>query len=945
MSMKSNRPNASALPSPSFPYSTSLTVPKSSPLLSSSFTPFYPRSQQQQYNNAQLAPPGNHDGGFHASLQKSDDNDADKGHPYAWSCERGPKFYDQQYYASSGSEPYEVPWISNNANVWGNGAWQWGDTGAVEYAYVDDDGEDSAYLLSDSLSYYAESPALEHEFYACSTGNIESLSAPFSDRGATASFSVFHGSAMPEQASILSKTKEHLTPRFRKLSTKEQTVSVCASEKQGLATGTRNEVANASVSSKLDTRPFSIQVSSQIGSSVGIATQAIEPKLKQGATDVAENKRARTESSELTKNSFKLSTEQGSRDATVSKHSIYATSIPSNTLELLKGNNQDSPTIPLPAKVIQNKVSSINSSSFQSDLTHLQPTSGHCPIMKVPKPVNARACSSSLVPTVSLDQMIKGSLLNEASLGMEMEGKRRAEAIDLEAMHQDSMSSSYCLPGDAVLCSNGPQLLVQTIHNLSKVLLSSQSGTSLNILDSIDCLAIENTICMLSRRLFQSSVNEADFITAEQELKNSDDSTKSVKEAGSETFLQKSSRLLAGMKPKIETVYPKRVLENESWDNSSKVTERSCVGGDEKSDQSSSVKKQLEEPWEQIVMLQGEVRKLQEEVGYERAESNATVMIYQKLWSEAQGALKESRSEVREMKAELACLNQEFRNMKLLEGSGGLRSMPKNLDLTKYDMNTCINQGGVNENFSDVATSSSTVRDLGRAPNGNENVAFCGSPNEHLLPKEHLPESDEVLTGYFDPGNIPNCRENWTPLSKGEKAILRHNDKEASSNQDGSKFDVSASEPSSKHTFGPPANLEDEVTRRLSLLLARQGKTRSDRNVESPSDLSTLEPSSNLPREGEAMPPDKNLNCLSWSETSSMKNGQHGPVEREPNGRGVNVEEVKVSTSQEDEIEIICFKPGVADSSFTCLKGEPEWEHVVVNVLDDHHGILSRKVN
>lgn len=67
--------------------------------------------------------------------------------------------------------------------MWGGGAWQWGDSVLEEYVYTNDEAEDSAYLHSDSLSYYTESPVLEQDFYACSTSNTASVPTLYPDPG------------------------------------------------------------------------------------------------------------------------------------------------------------------------------------------------------------------------------------------------------------------------------------------------------------------------------------------------------------------------------------------------------------------------------------------------------------------------------------------------------------------------------------------------------------------------------------------------------------------------------------------------------------------------------------------------------------------------------------------------------------------------------------------
>lgn len=831
--------------------------------------------------------------------------------------------------------------------MWGGGAWQWGDSVLEEYAYANDEAEDSAYLHSDSLSYYTESPALEQDFYACSTSNTASVPTLYPDPGA-ANFKVPHKSAMLDQASCFSKVKEHLTPSLKNSFIQDQGAPFCASGKQAPAVSMRND---SSSSGKLDARSFSIQVSSQMSSPLGITSQ---PKMKQVTTDITENRCAQTDSSKpFVKSCCNSSDEHGSLEAIELKHSIQATSNPTSTLELLEGINLDAQTVSISAEVIQKEVDSRNRSSPQSSSTsgpcQLLSNSGPCPGMPIPKHINAQAHYSSLIETAPLEQRNMRSLLNEASLVMEMKGKPCVKAINHEAMHQDKMDSSHNLPGNARLYLNGPQLLVKCIHNLSKVLLSSQSGTSLNILDPNDCFAIENTICILSHRLSQSSITEAhnqnchQLQVVEQESKISDDMLTFNEEAGSETSQQKCSFLLEGMKHKMKAS-PSRVLENEALDCSSKVMASNCIEGDERADQSLFVKKELEKPWEDLLMLQCDIVKLQEEVAYERSESNATVMTYKKLWSEAQEALKVSRSEIKDLRAELASLKQDFTNLKHSGGPGELGGVPTDLEFTKYDMNTsCINQGGFHENLLDAISGSSqcfTEQDLHSAPNDDRYSAFCGSAEEPFS------ACSDVLTEYPEKSN---CRETWTPYATGEKVIRRHN------NQSGNRFEISASEPSSKQVAGAPTNIKDEVTRRLSLLLARQGldlnKTGTDRNVESSSCLSTiLEASSNLPRDGDAMPPDKKENYLIWSETSANKGigvtepaidinyGHHSLLERESNTmntRNVDVEDVSLSTCQEDEIEIICLKPGVAETSFTCLKGEPEWEHVVVNALDD----------
>lgn len=148
----------------------------------------------------------------------------------------------------------------------------------------------------------------------------------------------------------------------------------------------------------------------------------------------------------------------------------------------------------------------------------------------------------------------------------------------------------------------------------------------------------------------------------EQGLNITDD--KVNEEAGSKLLQQKKSLLLQGMKHKVKAVSPNGILENRALDGSSKLTSNACVEGDKRAEQSPFVKKEFKKPLEDLLLLQCNFAKLQEEVAYERAESDATVTTYKTLWREAQEALNVSRLEIEKLRTELAGLQRDFTNLK-----------------------------------------------------------------------------------------------------------------------------------------------------------------------------------------------------------------------------------------------------------------------------------------
>lgn len=939
--MKSNPPSTSSIPSPTLTYATACTVPRSFSSLSSSFTPFYPRSQQQHYHSQPGSADG-YDGGCYGSPQKPDDSAAYNYRAYVQPHIDGPNVYNHLNYASLGSEPYEVSWPPESfygVNMWGClDAWQWGDPALVEYANADGEAEHSAYLF-----HRAGSPPIEEESYTSSPSNTASLPAPFHGQGVTVASSVFQSSAPLEQGGRCWLNNKNLitavggspVASFKKMTPESLAILVDDSEKKGLAEGIRNEVANGFASGKMDGRSTLDKQSSQMCSSVDV-----EPTMEQITIKTLKEHHFETD------NSTKL----------------------------------DSPTVclePLPAEIVQEDVGSINSLAVQN--SHTSVTSTSCCTHS--QYAIAQASLSSLGKTCPVEpENCCGSPpgIVKAPLDLGTEGRPCDEATDVESLHYDKIGFSNGLPSEVGLCSDGSQLLIKTIYNLSKVLLTSQSGDSSSGFHLMGA-AIENSICMLSQCLLQRLyVNEAGICHDQQscqgqlqfthqDLKRSDVATVVDDEAGIPNVLEKCLRPLVSTWPEstfspAETGPCRKSLEREGLENFSKVSVKSCVEDDE----SSSVKKHLEKPLKELSELKHELMKLQEEIVYERIESK-------NLWTEAREAVDLFRLEIMKMRAELEGLKQASRKLK----HAGLKGEAVGLDFTGHDIDSsCINHEGLYENFPEIVADSSqnfVAQITCRKPDSEGNSGFCGSSGEGL------PKINEVLTGYFEPMRIVqvDCTEkNWgASLLENENVISRHS-LQATTNQNGDKFGIAASKPLPKCRVEPPTDLENGVAHRLSLLLARQGLnlnvtcTDSVSANESSSDANNLFAlPSNVPRESETMQPGIKLssiyqqevpfqseirytagankqvgyertgsNCLMKSDLdpkdvrADILRMSHGQVEDGHHGRAAEIEKSKTiwNASQEDEIEIICLRPNDADNNLVCLKGEPEWEHVVV---------------
>ncbi|MCO5580685.1 hypothetical protein L7F22_034555 [Adiantum nelumboides] len=907
--MRANRATTEAKPSPTIPNATTCTVPRSSPLLSSSFTPFYPRSQQQYY----VWHPGyvnSHEGGCHTAVPRSDDVDTGQSHFPSWSHGRGSNFYDPQYYASLGVEPYDASWVPIAGTVCDGGAWQqWGDP--PEFAYAVDDTGDSAKFFSDSLSCYTESPTFEQDISACASSNpttvpmvllnktnqfskcpvIERSEAYLKTIGSTTgSISLphlFHSAIMPEQASCASKKlKENTLSSFRDL--KDTEVS---GYEQGSAKGERKDAANEFIGSKLDLNCSGSQISVPETSDFG--SQAGELK---STTDLVGNVHAQKQVHVVSKASSSLSKEHGSADIIDTQCSISATS---NIIEHISNLNLSTVTLPLASDVNPKEAQSTKSVSHYD--TSFRSTNDKC--QNVVKPVSFQA----------LEQV-----------------------TDLEELHQEKPKSSFIQPEDVGFCSNGPQLLVECIHNLSKVLLSSQSKTSINALNSSDCLVLENTICMLSYRLFQCSAIEANSCSGpscQQEQKTSNDSVKVFAQPGS---LHNASNQVANMKHSLSF---QKSSQHGALQNASQFTAASSGGGDQ---QNLSLLNHLQVTEEERRLLRCQLQELQAELGYERAESNATVSIYKDLWSEAQEALRVSRSEIKVIRAELDGLKQELTNLKL--SGRGVREREVANDVSKATLKP--------EEISKTVTISSQgvlASDLSRAST-EKGDNICSSKDLH------------ALSSYFDLGVHSNCRNTGVSFTKCENIDSKYSDQKTPARHSSKSRESFTRKSSVKHTIASPLNLENDVAQRLSLLLSRQGldlnKTCTESCMEQSSGSPTIFDSSfDVSGEDMAVPP--NNSYLVWSETSYLVNDDsgsgyavsnfdcqrkhdfekeynclYGVPQSESNNGGMNAVELREGVSQEDEIEIICLKPGISDSNSTSLKEESDWEDVVVNALD-----------
>lgn len=884
----------------------SCNVPRPSSSLSSSFTPFYPRSQQQRYHS-QPGSAGCHDGRCYGFPQKPDDNTADNHQPYVQPYINGPNCYNYSNYASLGSEPYEVSWIPEGfygGNMWGClSAWGWGDPALVQYAYADGEAEHSA-----------EPPPIVEESYTSSPSNTASLPAPFHGQDATVASGVLQSSALPEQ------------------------------EKWTLAEGISNEVASGSAVGKLDGRSTLDKQSSQMPSS-----DDVEPATKQVTANTAKKDQFQTENNKLRQNSSNSKLEHRSVEGIQTKASIHVSTNSLYSCESLEGTKLDPLTIcleSLPAEIVQEDVGSKNSLSVKSSGSSLISTGG----CTCSQHVNAQPPWSSPCKTSLEQENCCGSPVDTVKAPLVMGTVGRP--CD-EVPHHEKIGSVYDLPLEVGLCSNGSQLLIKSIYNLSKVILTCQSGGSSNGFHHGD-LAIENSICMLSHCLLQQySVNEADIChcqqsyqgqsqAAQQDLKRPDVAKVLDDEAGIQNFQKKSLRPMASTRYE-STVSPAETgpcWNNEGLENFFKVSMRSRV----EEDKISSVKKHLETPLKELLELQGKLMELQEEIAYERS-----------MYSEAQEALEACKSERMKMRAQLDCLKQASRKLKHTEGCTGPKGKAVELEFTNHDMDSsCINQEGLYENFLDVVTNSSQnlmTQYTCKKQESDGNSGFCGSSGKGL------PKNNKVLTGYFDPMKIVrmdlNCtqKNGASSLLENEKAISRHTLQEIP-NQNGDKFGIVASKPLAKCGVEPPTDLENRVAQHQSLPLAKQGL---DLNVTctdgSPSDVNNFSRlAANVLREGETMPPNKrptsvfqqqvpfqyeklyaagakkqvgceraDSSCLMksdldpkdvWADILRMS---HGQVEKGHRSR---------AAESEDEEEIICFRPSD--------KGEAEWEHVVV---------------
>lgn len=364
---------------------------------------------------------------------------------------------------------------------------------------------------------------------------------------------------------------------------------------------------------------------------------------------------------------------------------------------------------------------------------------------------------------------------------------------DVDSSHADKVCSNTSLLSKVVPSSNSCQLLISSIYNLSRVLLTSRSKNCTNDFVDIDSGALENSIYMLSHSLLKRLPDNSSGACCEPIMKT-----------------QQNQEQLQGQKKVSQN-------SNEGNDHTESKAQGICLERDRKVIEirklaleagSPSVKKHLMKPRKELLDLQGELLKLQEDVAYERSESNAIVSIYKKLWREAQDGLSTSRSEIMKTKAELDGLKQMLRNLQ------------KHLGGCDESGSKALEPGY--EGFEDSPPSDNCEED--QLSHTNTKSESEGKSDFSVILGKSLPNNQEVLTEYFGPvKSVEVDLKASTSFPDIKEVISRFSVLQA--REDCSNMGSKAKTTSDSHSKSGedfPANIDKGVAQRLRVLLSRQ---------------------------------------------------------------------------------------------------------------------------
>ncbi|KAH7316117.1 hypothetical protein KP509_21G079200 [Ceratopteris richardii] len=912
--MKANRANTTAINQSSLTHATRYAVPASSVFLSSSSAPFVPRSQQQPYFQSSSFG-ADHVGDFQGLCN----------HISSWSHGKNEKEYDQPYYTTSGAEQYALSWCQETGTTWDNGTWQpWSDSSG--YAYAQGVSENASNHFSSPSSYYTGSPSLVQDIYVCPPSSTVSVIPVMcsSNDGTDLSNLNMEGNIEAKQTSCGKKEGENLVFSYKK----------SKGQVESSAKGKKQKIEEEAALNNFDEQIHLIQTS-------GENTGPIQDAKFKLITDVMESVRTEMKGNLSPKTSGDLRKDQGCNEVTEQEHST------SSGLSPLK-NNQ-----------------SIDNSSMR------QSTSPPAADMTQKEPGSMRADSEN----VNINDLQSSCVLSAGvAFSKHVESQDLEQANDLERLCQNNVNSSFIATTDNKSCTNEKHLLVESIYNLSKVLYSQSKDS--NALDTSDSSAIEYAIYMLSHRLCSCTVTENNVHqqpickVADGQVKALGDSRQGISQP---IFIQKNSL-------KIEA------------ENAPYISSDTCVpDGCEKL----SLKEHSVWLQEDLRSLREDFQKLQDDIRFERAESNVTVSAYKKLWTEAEDRLKLSMSQISKMETKLAHLEEELVNVK----RGGS---------THQDHAIRNHEGGTLADVVMDSNQDSPSLDLNGTFSVDRGKAFSGDPK---CPSE-------ILTEVSDMGRTFEDGKGGTSLKTFKSDSLQSDLKDL---DDCSKkvSEPPASELFSKYTLVPQTNLDGDVAKRLHLLMNRHdtGLERkikkidsvpnrnlavsSDQTIKNTEASRNASAKSNTPmpsmddegcvaqryslllsrknldahkgdneicaewpsesHEGEGAAP-ANKKYLYWSEASNlgMDNTVPGCPIEDLNSEKDHISESKDSYyslvepdplygmegsfSQEDDMEVICFKPGIVDHNLNCLKGEPEWEDVVINALDDHMSMKGQRI-
>lgn len=409
------------------------------------------------------------------------------------------------------------------------------------------------------------------------------------------------------------------------------------------------------------------------------------------------------------------------------------------------------------------------------------------------------------------------------------------------------MCSNNSMLSKGVPHPNGCQSLISSIHNLSKVLLTSEYTKCGYGSGHIDVDALENSIHILSDCLLKRSSDNLAKTSQEPTVKSQENfqdqlqgENVDVQHANEANFstvpedqgcLQKcpiSSFLFTKhsasgpdqrVSSSVETVPSACAVPNIVWER-----DRRGAGGTKnyaEEAESFSIKKFLEEPLKELLELQDKLLKLQEDIAQERSENNITASIYKSLWREAQNELHSCRSDIIKTSSELECLKQMLSKQKY----PGVSDMidHKDLDGSSLDHERGM-QGFDHEglwknslDFTLLSVHNMQQQRLSHTQSESEDdLEFHGSWGQGL------PKSEEVLTAYFGPvKSVSVDSEGADAFSDTKEVVSRFSILQTAHYKTSDKGETTSNFLSNS-SLDSPVDIDTDLGQHLPLCLGRQ---------------------------------------------------------------------------------------------------------------------------